>query len=60
MQRYMALDYPTQDDDEADFVIHSDEKKRLSQQLTILLGDNWTVRYYADFYNARQREIYTS
>ena len=60
MQQYSALDYPTWDADEADFVARSDERKRLSQQLTTLLGDDWTVRYYIDFYNACQREIYTS
>ena len=60
MQQYMALDYPTRDDDEVDFLVCSDERKRLSQQLITLLGDDWTVRYYIDFHNACQREIYTS
>ena len=54
MERYMNLDYPTQEANEEDAEFRQNEQKRLSSELENLLGPDWYRNYYFDF---RQKRV---
>ena len=60
MEQYMSLDYGSQDPTDMDFNIRQTLKQEITGKLVTLLGEDWEVRYYHDFYNQRQAEIYNS